>query len=69
MKLRYYVSKHAQSNGDHEVHHEDCAWLPKPENLKPLGEHTHCSTAVHAAKVYYNQVNGCKYCSPSCHTQ
>ncbi len=33
----YYVNKNAQSNGDHEVHKSDCAWLPEVENRKYLG--------------------------------
>lgn len=66
---KYYVNKNAQSNGDHEVHTTGCSYLPNPENRIDLGDHLSCSSAVQKAKQYYNQVNGCYYCSKSCHTQ
>jgi len=69
MKRKYYVSKHAQSNGDHEVHHEDCQWLPLPENRTFLGEFTSCRDAVTAAKKIFSTADGCKTCSPECHTR
>lgn len=66
---KYYVNKNAQSNGDHEVHHEACKYLPLLQNRIYLGEFSNCDLAVTKAKAQYNQVNGCKECSPSCHTQ
>jgi len=66
---KYYVNKKAQSNGDHEVHHEDCRYLPDSENRKYLGQYSNCKDAVKEAKKDYSQVNGCKTCSPDCHTQ
>jgi hypothetical protein len=65
---KYYVNKIAQLNGDHEVHNEDCKYLPNSENRKYLGEFSNCKDAVTEAKRTYNQVNGCYYCSNSCHT-
>ncbi|WP_299221864.1 hypothetical protein [uncultured Aquimarina sp.] len=65
---KYYVNKNAQSNGDHEVHKEGCSWLPKAENRTYLGDYTGCKPAVRKAKEYYDQVNGCYYCSNECHT-
>lgn len=64
----YYVNKNAQPNGDHEVHKQDCQWLPNPENRKYLGEFSDCAAAVREAKKHYNQVNGCATCSAACHT-
>ncbi|MBZ4188860.1 hypothetical protein [Niabella beijingensis] len=69
MSKSYYVNKNAQSNGDHEVHDQNCAGLPAIENRIYLGVHDSCHTAVREAKNHYTQVNGCKYCCPSCHTQ
>ncbi|RFM26555.1 hypothetical protein [Deminuibacter soli] len=69
MKKGYYVSKVAQDNGDHEVHAEDCAWLPKPTHRTYLGQFDNCADAVREAKKYHNQANGCIYCSKPCHTQ
>lgn len=68
MKERYYVNKDAQSNGDHEVHVEGCAFMPNPENRKYLGEFSTCHEAVHEARTHYSQVNGCYYCCRPCHT-
>ncbi|WP_430412526.1 hypothetical protein [Kordia sp.] len=64
----YYVNKNAQSNGDHEVHKSGCSWLPKEENRIYLGSFDNCKDAVKEAKKYYDDVNGCYYCSNNCHT-
>ncbi len=69
MKLMYYVSKIRQDNGDHEVHHETCRVVPKPENRRALGEFSDCKDAVSAAKEIYPTADGCKICSPSCNTR
>jgi len=66
---KYYVNKNAQSNGDHEVHHEDCRYLPSASNRTYLGEFSTCKPAVTEAKKHYTKVNGCKTCSNDCHTQ
>lgn len=66
---KYYVNKNGQANGDHEVHEENCSWLPKAENRIYLGNFSNCKAAVAEAKKHYRQVNGCKHCSEDCHTQ
>jgi hypothetical protein len=65
---RYYVNDNAQPNGDHEVHEQGCYWLGLARSTTDLGEHSHCSTAVAAAKRIYWNSNGCKTCCPACHT-
>ena len=67
--MRYYVNKHAQSNGDHEVHNSSCQYLPSVENRKDLGDFSNCQDAVKEAKKTYPTADGCKTCSPSCHTR
>ena len=64
----YYVNKHAQANGDHEVHKSGCSYMPSDLNRQYLGEFSNCHTAVAEAKKYYAQSNGCYYCSNECHT-
>ncbi|WP_338769869.1 hypothetical protein WAF17_10735 [Bernardetia sp. ABR2-2B] len=64
----YYVNDNAQSNGDHEVHKEGCSWMPSVSNRTYLGDFSTCKDAVTEAKKKYRQSNGCKYCSPLCHT-
>ena len=66
---KYYVNDKAQANGDHEVHREDCTYLPLPQNRTYLGTFSNCNDGVKEAKKYHKQVNGCFYCSNECHTQ
>lgn len=68
MKLSYYANTVAQSNGDHEVHDENCSYLPSPGHRKYLGEFESCRDAVKEAKKQYSKADGCRYCSPNCHT-
>jgi hypothetical protein len=69
MKKQYYVHTIPQANGDHEVHQEDCHYLPLPQNRIYLGEFTNCRQAVTAASAYYSDVDGCRFCSPECDTR
>lgn len=64
----YYVNRRAQSNGDHEVHDQDCRYLPSVENRVYLGNYMSCTPAVAEAKKTYSKANGCKTCSLACHT-
>lgn len=65
---KYYVNKNAQ-DGDHEVHANDCIYLPKVDNRTYLGEFSSCIGAVATAKNIYTTTNGCKACSNLCHTR
>jgi hypothetical protein len=64
----YYVNKNAQPNGDHEVHESSCTVLPDEKNRQYLGYFSDCVDAVKEAKKIYPKSDGCKYCSPKCHT-
>lgn len=66
----YCVNQVAQPNGDHEVHDTTAnKWcLPSPTNRRDLGFHASCVSAVQSAKTYYSQVNGCRWCAPTCNT-
>lgn len=66
---KYYVNNNAQANGDHEVHDEDCQYLPSSQNRTYLGIFSNCKDAVEEAKKHHSKVNGCKTCSNRCHTQ
>ncbi len=66
---KYYVNKKHQANGDHEVHKEDCYYLPDPINRKFLGMFSNCFDAVKEAKKTYPTANGCYHCCYPCHTQ
>ena len=64
----YYVNNNAQPNGDHEVHKQDCTFLPLPQNRIYLGDFASCAPAVTEARKHYRQVNGCYFCAKPCHT-
>ncbi len=66
---QYFVNRNAQNNGDHEVHVSSCVFLPALQNRLDLGQHLTCVTAVRQARNTYPQSNGCRTCSPACHTQ
>lgn len=65
---KYYVNQTKQSNDDHEVHTDDCRYLPSSANRKYLGEFSNCKPAVTEAKKTYSKSNGCKTCCNECHT-
>jgi hypothetical protein len=65
----YYVNNTAQLNGDHEVHEDGCYWLSIASDTSYLGRYGSCQGAVAEAKrSHHRQSNGCKHCSPACHT-
>lgn len=64
---KYYINTTQQSNGDNEVHREDCRKLPSTREY--LGDFTSCGPAVTAAKRRgWRNADGCAICSPACHT-
>ena len=63
---KYYVNDFPQTTGEHEVHREDCAFLPG--NRTYLGEFSECSEAVAEAGKYFKKVDGCYFCCRDCHT-
>lgn len=72
MKKQYYINNNQQSNGDYEVHESSCSYLPSINNRIYLGSFYTCQDAVDEAKRLYpfrkSNINGCYYCSKSCHT-
>lgn len=64
---RYYVNTQAHPNGFHDMHRQDCHFLPKESQRFFLGFYNRCSDAIEEAKTHYPRVNGCYYCSKECH--
>ena len=64
----YYVNNNSDNEGDHEVHEDGCAWLAMAHSVSYLGDYTSSVPAVAKAKQTYITANGCKHCSPFCHT-
>lgn len=64
----YHVNRNSQSNGDHEVHTNECVHGADQANQLDLGWHQDCHAAVQKAKQTYPSANGCYHCSYACHT-
>ncbi len=63
----YYVNNTAQPTGEHEVHHDECAYFSSIKSKQFVGAYSTCTEAVTKARLFYTNVDGCKYCSPTCH--
>lgn len=67
----YYLNLSQSREGDYEVHEANCYWLKLVVRPVYLGNFSHCYGAVNEAKRRYpslHRINGCKHCSPLCHT-
>lgn len=69
MLIKYYVNKTAQPTGEHEVHAENCIYLPESTNRLYLGTFDSPRRAVEEAKKYYTEVDGCYFCCYPAHTR
>lgn len=69
MYKHYYVNKSTlgNPNNNHEVHTDDCPWLPSSSNREYLGYYSNCSDALKKAKTIYANSDGCAICCSSCH--
>ena len=63
----FYVNKNTDEHNNHEVHRDDCIFLPSPHNRELLGWFTTSKDAVAAAKKKYSKVDGCWFCCPESH--
>ncbi len=66
----YYANINADEKGLNEVHTSTCAWLPSESNRATIGQYDNCRLAIAAMKQANpsHKFDGCKHCSPSCHT-
>ena len=69
MYKHYYFYNHRDEHGYHEVHTEDCIFLPSIENRTYIGYFPNCSFAIADAKNKYpdKKFDGCFYCCRTCH--
>lgn len=66
----YYVNKHAQTTGEHEIHTTSCAHgAVIDSNKQSLGYHENCASAKQAAMAFFSQVDGCFFCCKECNTK
>ncbi|MBS4744077.1 hypothetical protein B9G52_10520 [Bacillus safensis] len=66
----YYYNINTDINGNHEVHTEDCSYLPDTRNREYIGYEPDCKSAINRAKRETSKYNfdGCYYCCNECHT-
>lgn len=67
----YCVNRNPQATGEHEVHNLDvnCGHLPALLDRVELGQHPTCYGAVIEARKRYDKVDGCRHCTPDCHSR
>lgn len=63
----YYLNKNAQPSGEHEVHKDGCHRMPELQNRIYLGYFLNAKDAVREARKYFENVDGCYYCSEDAH--
>ncbi|QNO14953.1 hypothetical protein HYG86_09280 [Alkalicella caledoniensis] len=66
----YYFNNNTDNKGKHEVHTEDCSFLPATINRSYIGFHSNCKDAITNAKRANpaKSFDGCYWCSTQCHT-
>ncbi len=69
MVKRYYVNKNSNNTGEHEVHIEECKYLPDENNRVDLGYQYNSKDALIKAKTFYSDVDGCFWCCREIHTK
>ncbi|QUY64267.1 hypothetical protein GUI37_01530 [Helcococcus kunzii] len=69
MSKWYYFNKNTDINGYHEIHSEDCKYLPDYDNRELIGFCKDCKEAINKAQTEYSykKFDGCYFCSTSCH--
>lgn len=65
----YYFNINKDQHGRHEVHTEECSFLPNVSNRKYIGYANNCSEALEKASAANPTMvfDGCFYCSKPCH--
>ena len=63
----FYVNKIADEHNNHEVHCEDCIFLPIPRNRIKVGRFNTSREAVVVAQRKYIRTDGCWFCCPESH--
>nr|DAI47570.1 MAG TPA: hypothetical protein [Caudoviricetes sp.] len=65
----YYFNDSIDVNGFHEVHAEDCKYVPTPSHRTLIGYCSSCTEAISEAKSRYSgfSFDGCFWCCRECH--
>jgi hypothetical protein len=69
MLENFLFNVNPDQKGFHEVHRENCSYLPAIENRKKIGRFSSCKLAILIAKLEYltDKFDGCFYCCNECH--
>ncbi len=65
----YFIDKNIQISGKHEVHKNDCEFLPDTSSREYLGYFIDCQEAINIAYEKYDNVEACKNCIPECRSK
>lgn len=70
MAQLYYFNKNTDSKGNHEIHTNECSFLPKISNKELIGYEIDSVAAKKKAEKEYpsKKFDGCYYCCSSIHT-
>ena len=65
----YYFNDNADEHGYHEVHTDDCTFLPSLSNRTLIGYYSDCKAAIIAARIAHpgKKFDGCYFCCRECH--
>lgn len=65
----YYYNKNTDNKGNHEVHTDDCSYIPNSSNRILIGYENDCQSAIKRVKQDTGKINfdGCYFCSNACH--
>ena len=65
----YYFNDNIDEHGYHEVHTEDCTFLPDLINRTIIGYYRDCKSAINAAQIAHpdKKFDGCYFCCRECH--
>ncbi len=64
--IKYYISTYHDPDKGHEIHKEDCRYMPDIKNRMYLGSFYNCQQAVRLAKLTFPNSEGCKFCMSGC---
>jgi hypothetical protein len=60
---KYYVNKSVLLLGTHEIHKENCKWMPSDKDLLYLGHFESHYGAILEAKRTFARVDACNTCT------
>lgn len=65
--MLFYINRNEQLTGEHEIHRENCVYLPEIENRLYLGYFYDPKQALLEAEKLYSKVDGCYWCCNEIH--